>query len=382
MNILYVAHEGNLGGATKSMLGIIDEMIRNGHNVYVILPHIKGELLKELKNRNVTLIQGRYYSWMSGSTNLISKTKGIIKFLLNYMFIVRTNKKIKSFNIEVIHSNTITNYVGSELARRNKIHHIWHIREFGDKDHNLHFIFNQKKCLKYINNFSDKIIFVSYALYSYYKDAFDKEKSIVIYNGIAQELLIRKKYILKNEVNLLISGSLQKGKGQKEAIYALINLLQRGVLNIKLYIAGRGNESYKNELEELVRDNNVENYVEFLNYIQDIQALREKMDIELVCSKSEAFGRVTVEAMMTGNPVIASNTGANPELVKHRFNGLLYELGNVEDLSQKIEYFIKNINDIERMGKNAYHFVKYKFTVQENASQIEKIYLNLTNSKK
>lgn len=43
--------------------------------------------------------------------------------------------------------------------------------------------------------------------------------------------------------------------------------------------------------------------------------MRKKIDVELVCSRSEAFGRVTIESMMSSNPVIGANTGGTKELI-------------------------------------------------------------------
>ena len=51
-------------------------------------------------------------------------------------------------------------------------------------------------------------------------------------------------------------------------------------------------------------------------------------DVILVCSQWEAFGRITVEAMLTGKAVIASANGGTTELIKDGENGLLYTYGN------------------------------------------------------
>jgi len=101
------------------------------------------------------------------------------------------------------------------------------------------------------------------------------------------------------------------------------------------------------------------------------------MDIELVCSKSEAFGRVTIEAMMSMNPVIASDTGANPELVIENFNGLLYRQGNHHDLAGKIEILIHKRELIQQYGKNAYTYAKSKYIAENNADNIEILYQKL-----
>lgn len=65
--------------------------------------------------------------------------------------------------------------------------------------------------------------------------------------------------------------------------------------------------------------------------------IRKNVDIEIVSSKQEAFGKITVEAMMGQIPVIGSNSGGTKELIKHNQNGLLFESGNADDLAKKIE---------------------------------------------
>ena len=56
-----------------------------------------------------------------------------------------------------------------------------------------------------------------------------------------------------------------------------------------------------------------------------------------MCSRAEAFGRVTVEAMKLGLPVIGAARGATPELVRDGWNGLLYAHGDANELAGKID---------------------------------------------
>jgi glycosyltransferase involved in cell wall biosynthesis len=66
-----------------------------------------------------------------------------------------------------------------------------------------------------------------------------------------------------------------------------------------------------------------------------------------MCSRCEAFGRVTVEAMKLGLAVVGSNTGGTLDIVQHDVNGLLYEAGDVQDLARKIAEII--LDPIRRM---------------------------------
>ena len=174
----------------------------------------------------------------------------------------------------------------------------------------------------------------------------------------------------KNNINLIIAGAITEGKGQIDAVLAINELKNRGYNNIKLSIAGSGDINIlKYKIDELGLNNNIN----MLGQVRNLPEIRKNNDIELVCSKSEAFGRVTIEAMMSMMPVIGANTGGTKELIKDKYNGLLYEQGNYKSLANKIEYFIVNRDEIERMAKNAYVFSK-GFTVEKNMKQIYELY--------
>ena len=93
------------------------------------------------------------------------------------------------------------------------------------------------------------------------------------------------------------------------------------------------------------------------------------MDIELVCSKSEAFGRVTIEAMLAGIPVIASNTGGTIELIEHKQNGLLYNYGDVQQLSEMILTLVNDEQLKVKLVENASRFAE-KFTIERTAREV------------
>jgi len=375
MKILYIAHEVSLGGATKSLLALIDEMIKKEHTVFVLVPSKEGELINELNKRRVRIFHKRYYSWMSNSKSLLSRVKTIIKFFLNRYIIFELKKDLNKYKIDIIHTNSLIINIGGYLRKFLNVPHVWHLREFGEEDHGLNFNFSQKKSMKFLNDNSDKVIVISNALKKKFENNINNEKITTIYNGISSNYLQKKMHIKEPQtINLLISGSLQEGKGQIEAVKACALLLENGQRNFLLHIAGKGNNEYIQTLKKIVSKNGLSKNVKFIGYIENVIDLRKSMDIELVCSRSEAFGRVSIEAMMSMNPVIASNSGANPELIQDGINGFLYQQGNSENLAEKISHILKNTNLISELGKNAYLYAVENYTAYKNANQIEEVY--------
>ena len=104
MKLLFVSHENNLGGATRSMLGIIDELVKEKDNeVLVFVPKFnedtkQGRLTTELEKRNIPYIYERAYWWMYPKENKKRFTKRIvdyIKVLLTYLTSLKVAKDIK-----------------------------------------------------------------------------------------------------------------------------------------------------------------------------------------------------------------------------------------------------------------------------------------------
>lgn len=77
--------------------------------------------------------------------------------------------------------------------------------------------------------------------------------------------------------------------------------------------------------------------------------------------QKEAFGRVTVEAMGSGVPVIGANSGGTVELIKNKETGLLYCQGDYRDLSEKICQFIENAEYRKKIAESGCKLCQKKF---------------------
>lgn len=146
---------------------------------------------------------------------------------------------------------------------------------------------------------------------------------------------------LNSERFILFSvGMLEKWKGFDVLLQAVFNV-KSVIPNIILYVAGKGEEEAA--LIKIVEDLGLENYVKFLGFIsEDKHLYYNSADVFILPSRNESFGIVLLEAMACGTPVIASNVGGIPDIVKHGKNGLLFESENVDDLTRKIILLLKD----------------------------------------
>lgn len=374
MNILLIGHEDKLNGASRCLLDIADYMISKGDKVYVLTSYDSGDFYNELLKRDLKIIFYKHSRWKVVKSNsnlkwILLRIKYILLYLLELFKINSLIQELRKFDIDVIHSNTSVTWIGGVIKKRLKAYHIWHLREFGEEDFNMYPILGEKITSKIMNEYSDTFIAISDAVKSKYSNTLDESKIIKIYDGVKNNKNNKER---KDSINkLLIAGRISKTKGQVEAVQMLNFLIkEKGLTEINLYIAGTGDLKM---IENLEFYNDIKSNIHFLGFRKDMNNVRENVDIELVCSKSEGFGLVTVEAMMFGHPVVGANTGATTELIRDGVNGFLYKKGNIKDFAEKVIILLEK-NKYEEISNNAYEYARSNFLLENNIKKLRELY--------
>ena len=110
-------------------------------------------------------------------------------------------------------------------------------------------------------------------------------------------------------------------------------------------------------IADLISDE-TSSYIHLLGFCEKLTEVRKEMDIALICSRMEAFGRVTVEALYYMNYVIAANTGCTKNIIRDGENGQLDRLGDVSQLASKIRNIIIKHDGIEdSLSKSSFEAV-------------------------
>lgn len=193
----------------------------------------------------------------------------------------------------------------------------------------------------------------------------DNNRSAVILNGVeAKKVSIEKKQ--SDFFIILIVGRLIPWKGQELLIKAF-QKLKLSHENIKLCIAGgppQGRDEYAQHLKNLVSELNIENDVKMLGFTNNTSELYINSDLVVVPSlKPEPFGRVAIEAMSYGRPVVAARHGGLVEIIKDNEGGLLFEPNSTDDLVKKISLFVENKEFLSAQSIKAEECYKDRFTV-------------------
>ena len=382
MKILYIAHERKLGGASLSLATLIKEMKMRGHEVAAVVPFYFSPLAKEIRKQNVQTYWVFNGWWMQPKEwPRYMKFAFRMLYALEKIAVKRIAGIAKRNGFQIIHSNSSVIDVGSRAAKAAGCQHVWHFREFGEPDYQLEYIKGRENSLKMIEEGDDNVVFISKVLQDYYKDLNVADRGHVIYNGISPTYVNYHTHT-NEKVIFLISGNLHRNKRQDLVLEAVKRLQQQGAEGFEVWIAGgagsmKDSQIYEQELHQFVEENKLDK-VKILGRIQDMNALRSKTDVEIVASTMEGFGRVTIEAMLSANPVLASNAGANPELIRENETGWLFETGSAQSLAGKMLEIIQNKEMISPMGNKAFAFAKEGFLSEKNTKEIEALYKRIT----
>lgn len=367
--IVYVSPHRNLYGAEKSLLSMMVGARHYGFRPVLVIGG-DGPIESELKKNSIDYIKHPFCGWV----NLEGRTRyyrGLKCLLRNYLYAKHLSMIIrdKYHNVVLVHTNSIITGFGVELARQLNVPHIYHVREFGKLDFNMSFDLGDK-VTAYMIKKSKALICISNAVKDYYKKLLCSDSLKLVYNGISEKIIDNTMYDTDNQVRILLIGRLSHEKGQEDVIAATEKLIKEGCDNFCISFYGDGVDEAK--LKRIVTEKKLSDHIKFEGYSNNVPY--GKYTFAIMASTAEAFGRVTVEYMLNGLPVIGARCGATAELIQDNESGLLYESHSIEELADCIKRLVLDANLCSRLGKNAKETANKKFTEKIYWENIMNVY--------
>ncbi|MGE2692142.1 glycosyltransferase family 4 protein [Mycolicibacterium pulveris] len=252
----------------------------------------------------------------------VSLVPGIAQALL---FFIRRHPTMVLTNTMTVPSHAIA-------AKILGIPHYWMVREFGRDDHRLWFLFGYRRTVRLIGRLSEAVICNSHAVEQSMLEQDPTMTTHVLYPVVDAPLGIPPQRRPNERMRAVLVGYFSVAKGQHLAIEA-IAIARKAGIDIELTLVGAGNQQ---PLRDLAHRLDVEDLVTIHGPTHDVTPFWAGAHIGLMCSQSEAFGRVTVEAMRAGLPVCGTNSGGTPEIVNPGVAGLLSPPGDPHALAANL----------------------------------------------
>lgn len=384
-NILYIHHSAAIGGASFSLLYLIQNLDRKKYYPIVVMIEdgpmvdffdkqgIETSFIKMNRIPHSTHVNMKFYSVF-----------GVLSYFSKILFTFKKTKElIQHKNIKLVHLNEAGLISQAMAAKSLNIPVVWHVRSIIA---NGYLGIRKSFSKNVINKYADRVIAISHACADKLKR--NPGKVEVIYNFVDLSRFekdidgtpFREEIGLeKEDVAVGILGKTAQVKGHEEFVQAALFCKEK-YPNIRFILVGgkpygRQNPSTLKERikQKLKRDLHVHliSYVQkhrldnvvFLELCYDIPRIIAGLDIVVMPSYSEPFGRPIIEAGGMAKPVIGSNCGGIAELIEDGRNGILVPPRNVQKL---IEAILKLSGDKElriSMGLAGYRKVCNNFNL-------------------
>lgn len=350
--ILFVIESLGRGGAEKVLTTILRHLDKNKFDVTVLIVVETGEYIDEVKKYSKVQSILPDYNKLN---NVIDK----VKYKIEYKKIYKINpKKIytkyikEKYDVEIAFvEGYVTKLVmGSPNLNSKKI--CWvHIDMEKNPYADRYFktIEEEKETYKRY----DKIVGVSNSVKEVFEKKFElKERVTTIYNPIDKKEILEKsqeKITIKKgkKIRIVTVGRLEHQKGYDRLIKAL-GIIKKETSNFQVWILGEG--SMRQELEELIHINNLENEVKLLGFIKNPYPFIEAGDAFVCTSRAEGYSLVIAEAMILGKPVLSVDCSGPNELLEYGKYGVLIK-NTDEEILRMLNSLILGGFDLEKLQK-------------------------------
>jgi glycosyltransferase involved in cell wall biosynthesis len=164
---------------------------------------------------------------------------------------------------------------------------------------------------------------------------------------------------------------------QKEFVDAAIDILQQRD-DVSFIIVGTNQKvkrtQFYQQLRRTISGHGREKDILFLDWVPDVQEVLPAVTVTVVPSHNEAFGRIAIESMAAGVPVVVTNVGGLKEIVCNGETGLIANPNDPEDLAAMIQKLLNNAATRNRLSSKARQMVDQEFSKDTVTARMEQAY--------
>ncbi len=373
LTVLFICHDNGNGGAALSLYNLVRAVSKGV--VPIVLARQEGILTKNLTDIGVEVLIYPFELNIANENKVFRFFTYIARrfrdYFVNSRCIEYVHSQLNNRVIDIVHTNSSVISFGGKMARTFKAKHVWHIREYMDLDFNMTPIEGLTEWQSELFS-ADALIAITKSIYDYRKMYLHKN-AYIIPDAVRPLSEITHEHH-KSKYVLFCASNLSDGKGADQAaeIFCRSDLYEKGY---QLFYIGNYTPKYKTKLESIAYDAGKENALMFLGRQKDIRTYMMRASAFLMCSRFEGLGRVTIEAMFYGCPVLGRNTGGTTYIIKDGQNGLLYD--NVDEAVIKLNSLIENNSLSNQLVINAAEDARNNFSEEVYGEKIIKVYQNI-----
>ncbi len=369
IKILFIHHNSSLGGAELSLADLVTNLsddiaplcaVPDGHLARTLISHKISTVIVPMCPL-VKSFNPAY--WLMTGFNCL-------RVIFKLIGICRKEK------IQVIHANSLTAGIyAAPVSFLCSIPLLWHERD----------LTRHSFLTPIIAKFATRIIAISNAVAENLKLQLGENKKIrVIYNGIDVERFSHAEIagtpafpgLPAGKKTVLMAAQFVRWKGHNDFI-TMASYVREKFPDAVFVLAGdskiQDRQKYVRELECSIEEKGLKDHFIWTGYVGDMPGLLQDVDCVALPASHEPFGRIVVEAMAVGKPVVSVKSGAIPEIIENGVSGCLVEPGDCKSMSEAVCRLLQDRELAKTIGENGRLRISQKFTIQRTAMEFEQL---------
>ena len=377
--IAYVDHAEDLGGAEKSLLEMTGRLDRDRFTPLLLHTRaakwMRTEECGHLERIPVFSPGGVLERKRGNMSGLLGNLRDLFASARPVYRIVRS---LKRHEADLVHTNSLkAHLLGGMAARMARLPLIWHMRDLLEEGEGLGIVRQAATTCK------PRVIAISEAVARQF-DGLHVHVDVVP-NGIPLERFtpgeppeqLRAEWAIEpGEQVVMCLARLTPWKGHRTLLQAFSQVAEQCPA-ARLLIVGEvafWADEYGDELHALADRLGLNGRVIWAGFRSDVPELLRLADVLVLPSRNEPFGRVLIEAMATGKPVVATSSGGAPEIVAAEETGLLVPPENADALAEALLRLLADEDLRRKLGGAGMERARLHFDVRRVVEQVQGIY--------
>jgi glycosyltransferase involved in cell wall biosynthesis len=378
------------GGAALSTLGLIERIGREGIAVCAVC-HDAGTASERERIRAATDGAALFiplYWWNKKIRAALWKRPMIeLRQLMKTGWTRRSARQVTEFarrnNVDLIHTNTFLTPEGGIAARRLGLPHVWHLRELLGPDQPFRLSMRPAALARFLKRHASLVVANSATSAAAAAELIPPELLRVVPNGIdltAFASPARAPVASKPVVVAMVASLSSRTKKHGLFIESAARLNTLAGVEFRIYGhdpssgGAKTGDGYVDALHSRIKQLGLSGLFRFPGYVAEPAQIMSQIDVLVHPADNESFGRVVVEAMAAGLPVIGVRGGGVGEIVLDGETGLLSAPDNPVALAENIARLIANEGLRTRLGAAGHQRAEGLYSLESCAAGILHVY--------
>jgi glycosyltransferase involved in cell wall biosynthesis len=376
-----------IGGISRHVAELYPEIVKLGHDVHLITVAVKDEPLEAIVNgihvyRVPVEDNNDFFQWVRQmNTNMLNFAREFLA--VNSIDLLHAHDwLVEETAIAITHEYQIplvSTIHATEYGRCNGIHNDTQ-RYIHHKELNL-------------TQASQRVIVCSEYMRGELQRALDcpAEKTDVVYNGLSVERwqnitaeheydfeALREQYAKPDEAIVYFVGRITYEKGISILLNAMPKVIAAMNDQVRLVIIGTG-DAYSILLHRQAWDLGIYHKVLFTGFMADVDfwKFQKVANCAVFPSLYEPFGIVALESFAAKIPLVVSDTGGLPEVVRHKVTGLVTRVNDADSLADGIIEILQNKDEVQTLVANSQLELRERFAWDKLAEQTEAVFFKV-----